>query len=358
MNIGNSAVNRGPLGVVNASSVVGLILATLILLLSACAGESQAEKHNSAGVFLETQDKLEAAIGEFDQAILGDPEFALAYYNRGQAYFKLEQYEMAIQDYGRAILLHSNPALILNQRGEAYAALGQYQRAIEDHDEAIQRDPKNAIAYYSRGGDYFEVGRRDQAIQDYGVAVDIDRRLNKSGYKCRLLEDLDGYQPAIKDCKTITRPDLQFAKAFGGRGSEFYELGQYRRAIRDYDKAINLDASPELYNKRGLAHRKAGDLDSAFDDFERATRDAEFAEPYFNRAGMYFDMGYYRFAIEDYDRAIRRNASDANGYAKRALAYIALEKDKEAQLDIDRAVDLGSDRVELEEAVQELKKQR
>ena len=93
---------------------------------------------------------------------------------------------------------------------------------------------------------------------------------NALGYQCQLYDDLDGYEPSIKDCKSFIRLDRQLAKAFGSRGFEFYELGQYKRAIRDYDQAIRMHPSAEDYNNRGLAHLKVDNIDIAFDDFQPA----------------------------------------------------------------------------------------
>jgi hypothetical protein len=42
----------------------------------------------------------------------------------------------------------------------------------------------------------------------------------------------------------------------------------------------------------------------------------------------------------------------------RAIAYTLLSKDKEAQQDVDRAVELGFDRGALESAIEESKKRR
>lgn len=339
-----------------------MLLPVLAAVSAACMGESQAELHNSAGVRLGNQGKYEEAVAEFDQAIRLDPELALGYYNRGRVNYMLEKYQLAIQDYDQAIPLHPQPALIYTRRGEAYSRLGNNERAIQDHDEAIRREPKGALAFFHRAGAYLELGQRDLAIQIYGKAVIVDRRFDFnspiSSYRCLLYEDLKRYQPAIKDCKSLSRIDRRMAQAFRDRGSEFYELGQYKRAIRDFDKSIRLDASAEVYNDRGLANQKAGNVDKAFEDFERAAGGPEFAEPYFNRGRLYSDLGYYKYAVDDYSLAIGRDPSYADAYANRAIAYVALKKDNEAQLDIERAVDLGAGRAELELEMQEMKGQR
>ena len=154
---------------------------------------------------------------------------------------------------------------IYTKKGEAYFGLGDYGRAIQDHDEAIRRDPMSALAFYNRGGAYIELGQRDLAIQDYRETIKLDHRFTVSYlHRCELIyDDMDRFQPATKDCKSLERLDSQYALAFAGSGSEFFELGQIKRAIRDFDEAIRLDASPEVYNKRGLAHQRLGDLDNA-----------------------------------------------------------------------------------------------
>ena len=182
------------------NSLAGAFAITaLTLIFSACGGESAAALHNSAGVEAAEDTNWEQAKAELDQAILLDPEFALAYYNRGQAYFALEQFGLAIRDYGEAIRLQPELVLFQVKRGEAYYALGEYELAIQEFDEAISREPDFAMAYYDRGGAYLKLDQRDQAIQDYKNALRNDRRFERpSGFRCRLFDDLYQYQPAFR----------------------------------------------------------------------------------------------------------------------------------------------------------------
>ena len=59
--------------------------------------------------------------------------------------------EMSIQDYNGAIHLDPQLALAYNNRANAYMFLGQYQKAIEDYNEAIRLDPQLALAYNNPG---------------------------------------------------------------------------------------------------------------------------------------------------------------------------------------------------------------
>ena len=53
-----------------------------------------------------------------------------------------------------AIELDSQYAIAYYNRGIAYYSLGQYELAIADYDEAIRLDPQYAEAYCNRGTAY------------------------------------------------------------------------------------------------------------------------------------------------------------------------------------------------------------
>ncbi len=70
------------------------------------------------------------------------------------------------------------------------------------------------------------------------------------------------------------------------------------------------------------------------------------------------NLSKFQRAIQGYDEAIRLAPSFAVAYVNRARAYTHLGKDKEAQEDVDRAVEPGFERSMLDGQIEELKKQR
>jgi tetratricopeptide (TPR) repeat protein len=79
----------------------------------------------------------------------------------------------AMEDYNKAIQLNPNDAVAYNNRGNAYHAQGQYDRAIEDYNKAIQLNPNYAQAYAFRGAAYVGKGQYDRAISDFQKACDM-----------------------------------------------------------------------------------------------------------------------------------------------------------------------------------------
>ena len=82
-----------------------LVLTLLSLAVAGCGGLSEAERHSNAGAELAERELLEEAIVEFNEAVRLDPQFTVAYYNRGVIYNDLGQHQRAIEDYDAAIRL-------------------------------------------------------------------------------------------------------------------------------------------------------------------------------------------------------------------------------------------------------------
>ena len=77
----------------------------------------------------------------FDQAIRLNPNFALAFYNRGNAYDGKGQPDRAIGDYDQAIRLNPNYAKAFNNRGLAKRAKGNSAGSDADIAKAKQLNP-------------------------------------------------------------------------------------------------------------------------------------------------------------------------------------------------------------------------
>lgn len=90
------------------------------------------------------------------------------------------------------------------------------------------------------------------------------------------------------------------------RGIAWMLLGDYKRAVVDYDISIDIDPGNSLaYSNRGVTYMKLDDLDSAFKDFETAIEiSPEYAFAYFNRGRAYEQLQEYDAAISDYEKAL------------------------------------------------------
>jgi len=154
-----------------------------------------------------TASDSDAKLRWLTQAIKLDPDYAYAYNDRANVYFRKGQLDRAARDYDRALKLDPGDPIAHNNRGVAYARKDQHRSAIRHFNKAIQLRPGYAQAYTNRGLVYAKVRMHERAIQDFNKAIHLD--------------------PSS-------------AMAYRSRATSYAALGQHSRAIRDYDTAILL----------------------------------------------------------------------------------------------------------------------
>ena len=112
---------------------------------------------------------------------------------------------------------------------------------------------------------------------------------------------------AIWDDTVAKRPSNY--RAYVSRGGAQLKLGQRALAMRDFEKAIELNAEyPLAYNNRGFAHKEAGEYKLAIRDFDKAIElRPGFVQAYVNRGLTYNKMGKRRLASRDFEEAMALN---------------------------------------------------
>jgi len=149
------------------------------------------------------------------KAVVGSPEFSAAMSGLGLALLGAGEVDRALELYRKATLLSpESPAVWLNL-GSAYFALGRYDEALESFEKAVALDKTFALGWSNIGQVHLMrlTGDNSQATADAAF-----------GY----------FDKAI-----ALEPKL--AVAWNGRASVALMTGQADRAIRDYERAIELD---------------------------------------------------------------------------------------------------------------------
>jgi lipoprotein NlpI len=114
-----------------------------------------------------------------------------------------------------------------------------------------------------------------------------------------------------------------FATAYCNRGNAYAAIGELKRAIDDYNRALAIDAHrPSYYCDRAFALADLGQHDRAFADFDRAIAIApDLAANYASRGVVFSAMGELDSAIADYDRALHRGPPEATTHYNRGNAH-------------------------------------
>jgi tetratricopeptide (TPR) repeat protein len=169
--------------------------------------------------------QFQEAIKRYSSALLLEPKFIEALYNRAAAYNQLEQSKDAIADLNGVLKLNPKFAQALVERGLAYLALKDYAKAIADFSSGLALDPKFASAYNNRGIAYIALKQNDKARADFDSALQID--------------------PA-------------FARPYFNRGLILESAGNKAAAVADYRRFVELEKDPVWIAKGQAALKNLG----------------------------------------------------------------------------------------------------
>jgi tetratricopeptide (TPR) repeat protein len=121
---------------------------------------------------------LEGALQDYAEAIRFNPDYAEAFNNRGNTRRAKGDLEGALQDYSEAIRLRSDDVAALTNRGAARHATGNLEGALEDYAEAIRLDPNYPAAIYNRGNARLAKGDLELARRDHSEAIRLGYKPN------------------------------------------------------------------------------------------------------------------------------------------------------------------------------------
>ncbi len=100
--------------------------------LQSVAANPLAEKDNNVGVNMMGKRDYKGAIEEFSKSLSKDPNFVIAFVNRGLAKAKLKDFEGAVKDYNAALHIDRHNFSALSGRAQAYENLRMFDKAILD----------------------------------------------------------------------------------------------------------------------------------------------------------------------------------------------------------------------------------
>ncbi len=155
---------------------------------------------------------------------------------------------------------------------------------------------------------------------------------------------LGNYRQAIEDLNRAIEIKPNYAEAYTNRGNAYGGLDNYRQAIEDYGEAIRLKVdSDRIYYDRGTLYAKHGQYQLAIEDLNRAiVLNPYYIKAYNNRGIVYTQMDIYQKALEDFNEAIRLKSDYADAYNNRARVYLTQSDNISGCRDARKACELGN----------------
>lgn len=195
------------------------------------------------------------------------------WFERGYIFDKAKNHTESIRCYTESIRLNPDFAIAYGNRGFAIIeSHGDLENALTDLDEAIRLDPNNAVHYNNRGRLHSMNGNVDKAIADYDQSIRCDSNYHhpysNRGFDRHKKGDING---AIADFDMAIHIEPDYEDAYVGRGNALRDKGDLEVAISDYSHAIR--ANPNgvaAYYNRGITFSMKDDNINALVDLQKA----------------------------------------------------------------------------------------
>lgn len=127
-----------------------------------------------------------SALNDLNRALELTPDFALGYFERGVARYKMlkagnnteaapvqAEIRAVVADFDKAIELSPRMAFAYFNKANVYAELGDYTSALTAYNKAIELKPDFGEAYYNRGYVYFQLGDRERGSSNLSKAGEL-----------------------------------------------------------------------------------------------------------------------------------------------------------------------------------------
>ncbi len=106
-------------------------------------------------------------IADLTEAVSLNPQYIIAYTNRGVAYKRINDLDMALKDFSQAIQLDPRRYSVFYNRGRINLLKGDNENAISDFTQAIKLNENFIQAYTFRSKAYTAIGNHDKAKADH-----------------------------------------------------------------------------------------------------------------------------------------------------------------------------------------------
>ncbi len=220
------------------------------------AAGSEATQLTSRGNTCFNRGDFEGAIEAYNQAILKDGTFGVAYSNLALTYLTRGQFAEAILLYQKSVdLLGSDKekAIAWNGLGNAYRCVNDYTNAVAAYQRAAELDPetggirdragdfqaeegpKSAEAWNERGEVFFKVGSLDKANEAFNKAIELEPG---SGLLYGNLAGTLAAQGLYEDAAVLYQKSIELLKDDKDKAAAWNRLGNVYRKLNDYNKAI------------------------------------------------------------------------------------------------------------------------
>lgn len=262
--------------------------------------------------YLGQKEQYADAIRDIERALALDSNQAIAYYERGEIYWKKQEVKLAYNSYQKSI--EKNPQFSdgLIKKASIDIVLNNYDQAMDLLDEALKIKVTNPIPYYFKGRLFKAKGDTALAISSYQTAVELDPQYYDAYVELALLVAAQRNDLAEEYYKTAIGIRPRSIEVWYNRAMYLQENGDrnvenYERALSCYDTIAHIDTNffGAYYNKGFIYYTYLKEYSKAIASYTQAIKAfPSYYQAFYSRGLCYEKMKERKMALEDYDKAL------------------------------------------------------
>lgn len=241
------------------------------------------------------------------------------------------------------------------QKGISYYKQGQYAKAAQEFEQLVKADPKYESGYRVLGDSYLKLHQYDKAADAFKRAAELDSSNFSSFLGAAVAQFNQGqYQDAIdtlESAKAAAKAPKERYQLLQLRGSSYYNLEKYPRAVADLEKAVSIQRGDykDVF-QLGLSYLELGDYAKARQYLGQAAAlgdDQGKAQEYLDRVDYQQALGEIR--KEQYPQAakalkefVQTHPDDADAWYNLGLAQLFNKQLDNARASFEQCTKLSS----------------
>lgn len=274
------------------------------------------------------------ALSLLNKCLQENPANTEAYLTRAATREQLEDLQGANTDYSIYLELKPDQPEVLYSAATLRYRLGMYEQSKQDFLKLLTLSPGETTAiYFNKSASVSGTNQITTAPSSIKPLV--------FNYLGLVETKLNNYEAAIHWLDSAISLQGKEADYYVNRGIAKEKI-QDTTAFSDYKKALmlNPEHTAARHNIASLK-RNSGDTAESLDQLEKAIEsDSSMLYPYLARAYQRMEGGYYKGALEDYDRALKINDKDPEIWLNRGIVKEKLNDLKGAFSDYTMAIEL------------------
>jgi tetratricopeptide (TPR) repeat protein len=181
---------------------------------------------------------------------LGQAQRCIAHLERGRAHKAVKDYYKAVEDFNSCLTRCRALTVPLQEKAETLILLDQYDEASQSLERALLISPTDARSYELKGEIYEKEGFLSKAEGEYTRALFHNPLYSVALEKrSRVRLKLGRPSEALADIESLCRLEPKRADLFITKAGIHVGLGEFAKAIDDYDRAGMLGGDPDAVVK-------------------------------------------------------------------------------------------------------------